>query len=126
MNRRPWGSARDMVAAYAKAHPDARPCDIARALDLLPEYVSTAIRRLKRPVFVMRQRTKMLHGAAPELLAVLQKIVWEFGGSIEQYHKLGPDWTMKDGTETFNVSVVLDREELIEEARAAIAKAGAQ
>lgn len=54
-------------------------------------------------------------------LTILTKLVDEFTCSIEQYHKIGPDWTMKDGTETFNVSVLLDREELLAEARAAIA-----
>lgn len=70
MTRRAWGSARDAVAAYAQAHPDARPCDIASALDLLPEYVSAAMRRLKLPGQT-RQSRKLLHAAAPDLLSAL-------------------------------------------------------
>jgi hypothetical protein len=68
-----------------------------------------------------------LIAAAPDLLEALRCLVDEFGGSIEQYHKIGPDFTHKDGTETLFASTLLDREELIERARAAIAKAeGAQ
>lgn len=52
--------------------------------------------------------------------AALVELVDEFGGSIEQYHKIGPDFTHKDGTEVFHVGVVLDRAELIERARAAL------
>jgi hypothetical protein len=54
---------------------------------------------------------------------LLEEIVTEFGGAIEQYRKLGPHWTQKDGNETFDVGVILDREPLIERARALLAKA---
>lgn len=64
-----------------------------------------------------------LMAAAPELLAALVALVDEFGCTIDQYHKNGPDWTHKDGTEVFDVSTVLDRAPLIDAARAAIAKA---
>jgi hypothetical protein len=67
-----------------------------------------------------------LIAAAPALLEALGALVDEFGGSIEQYHKIGPDFTHKDGTETLWASTLLDREPLIEAARAAIAKAEAQ
>lgn len=59
---------------------------------------------------------------APNLLTILAEIVDEFGGSIAQYHKIGPDYTFKDGTEVFEASVLLDREALIERARNAITK----
>lgn len=62
-----------------------------------------------------------LIAAAPALLSLLTEIVDEFGCSIQQYHKNGPDFTHKDGTEVFHVSVLLDREGLIERARAAVA-----
>ena len=50
--------------------------------------------------------------------SLLQRLADEFGCSLDQYNKNGPDWTHKDGTETLNASVLLDRTELIEEARA--------
>ena len=57
-------------------------------------------------------------------VAVLEKalepIVTEFSCTIEQYYKLGPDFTHKDGTEVFAVQSILDREPLIEAARAAL------
>jgi len=66
-----------------------------------------------------------LIASAPDLLEALKALVDEFGCTIDQYHKVGPHWTQKDGNELFDVGVVLDREPLIEAARAAIAKAGA-
>ncbi|MDP1873685.1 hypothetical protein [Phenylobacterium sp.] len=61
--------------------------------------------------------------SAPALLEALKAIVEEFGGTIEQYHKIGPDYTLSAGTEVFEVSTILDREPLIEAARAAIFQA---
>lgn len=55
------------------------------------------------------------------LREIVAEVVDEFGGSIDQYHKIGPDWTHKDGTETLNASTLMDREPLIERARAALA-----
>ena len=52
------------------------------------------------------------------LEGILGEVVSEFGCSIEQYHKNGPDFTFKDGTEVFAASTLLDREELIDKARA--------
>jgi len=56
--------------------------------------------------------------SAREAASLLTEIADEFGGSIQQYDKIGPDWTHKDGTEVFNVSALLDRRELIYRARA--------
>jgi hypothetical protein len=56
-----------------------------------------------------------------EVEAVLREIVEEFGGTIEQYHRTGPDYTFRDGTEVFEVSTVLDREPIIARARAILA-----
>lgn len=55
------------------------------------------------------------------LRAALIPIVDEFSCTIEQYNKIGPDFTHKDGTEVFMVQTVLDREPLIVAARAALA-----
>ena len=55
------------------------------------------------------------------LVEALEGLVSEFGGTIDQYHKIGPDFTHKDGTEVFDVGVVLDRAPLIDAARAALA-----
>jgi hypothetical protein len=60
-----------------------------------------------------------------ELVTALRNLVEEFGGTIAQYYKFGPNWTHKDGTEVFDASTVLDREPLIEAARALITKAEA-
>jgi hypothetical protein len=51
----------------------------------------------------------------------LAKLADEFGCTLDQYNKNGPHWTHKDGTQVFDVAVVLDRAGLIEEARAAVA-----
>lgn len=40
--------------------------------------------------------------------------------SISMYHKNGPDWTHKDGTEVFEVSVLIDRQEAIDAAIGAL------
>ncbi len=64
------------------------------------------------------ERDTDLVAQAPAMAEALAELVDEFGGSIEQYHKIGPDFTHKDGTEVFHVGVVLDRAELIERARA--------
>jgi hypothetical protein len=55
------------------------------------------------------------------LREALIPIVDEFSCTIEQYYKIGPDFTHKDGTEVFIVQTVLDREPLIVAARAALA-----
>ena len=49
------------------------------------------------------------------------KLVDEFGCTLDQYNRKGPDYTHKDGTEVFDVSVITDRASLIEETRAALA-----
>lgn len=64
-----------------------------------------------------------LIASAPALVEALKALVEEFGGTIEQYHKIGPDYTLSAGTEVFEVSTVLDREPLIEAARQALAQA---
>jgi hypothetical protein len=63
-----------------------------------------------------------LIAAAPGMYALLYSIVDEFGGSIDQYNRYGPDFTHKDGTEVLHVSVLMDREPIIERARAILAK----
>lgn len=57
-----------------------------------------------------------------EAVDLLRKVVDEFGCSITQYHRNGPDFTHKDGTEVFEVSVLLNRSEIIDAARALISK----
>jgi len=57
---------------------------------------------------------------ADELAEALESIIDEFGCSIDQYNRIGPDYTHKDGTQVFNVSVLLDREPLLEKAKAAL------
>lgn len=52
----------------------------------------------------------------------LAPIVDEFGCSIELYHRNGPHWTHKDGTQVFDVSVLLDREPLLDAAKAALTR----
>lgn len=52
------------------------------------------------------------------LREALGKLVDEFGCSIDLYHRNGPDYTFKDGTQVFGVAVLLDREELITSAKA--------
>ena len=44
-------------------------------------------------------------------------------GTIEQYHKIGPEFTRKDGAEFFHISTVLDREELLRSLGAALSHA---
>ena len=56
-------------------------------------------------------------GPAEPVVKALEQLVEEFYGSIQQYDKIGPDFTHKDGTEVFHVSVLLDRRELLEDAR---------
>lgn len=53
-----------------------------------------------------------------DLLDMLSALVNDLGCTIEQYDKIGPDFTHKDGTEVFHVSVLLDRRELIDGLRA--------
>ena len=60
--------------------------------------------------------------ALDEAVELLRQVENEFGCSIEQYNRNGPDFTHKDGTEVFHVSVLLDREELIGRARNFLAR----
>ena len=49
--------------------------------------------------------------------AVMQQaldVLTELQGSMKLYNKNGPDWTHKDGTEVFEVSVLMDRQEAID------------
>lgn len=57
------------------------------------------------------------------LSALVDEVVEEFGGSIAEYHKNGPHYTLSAGTEVFEVGILLDREELIERARNLITRA---
>lgn len=61
---------------------------------------------------------------ATNLRGALIPIVDEFSCTIEQYNKIGPDFTHKDGTKVFMVQTVLNREPLIIAARAALAEEG--
>lgn len=47
-------------------------------------------------------------------------VLKELQGSIHSYNKNGPDWTHKDGTEVFEVSVLMDRQDAIDAAVAAL------
>ena len=77
------------------------------------------------PITVAEARTiaRVLREAAegPGLRNALERLVEEFHGSIEQYDKIGPDFTRKDGTELFHASVLLDRRDLLDEASAILA-----
>lgn len=84
---------------------------------------STTLDGIRAAITAWEASKPAVEKAAPDLLAFLTSIVDEFGGTIAQYHKIGPDFTFKDGTEVFEVSVVLGRASLIDEARAAIARA---
>jgi len=59
-------------------------------------------------------RITELQAEVERLREALQPIVEEFGSTIAQYHKIGPDYTLKDGTEVFEVSSILDRSDLID------------
>lgn len=63
-----------------------------------------------------------LRAQLAEAVDLLDQIVSEFGSTIELYHRIGPHWTHKDGTEVFEVSSILDREPLINAASATVAK----
>jgi len=65
-------------------------------------------------------RITELQAEVERLRGALQPIVEEFGSTIALYHKIGPDYTLKDGTEVFEVSSILDRSDLIDAALAAI------
>lgn len=56
------------------------------------------------------------------LRGVVGPLLDELECTLDQYHRNGPDWTFKDGTEVFAASVLLDRAELIQSVRAALAK----
>ena len=53
----------------------------------------------------------------------IEEVLEELCGSIDFYNKYGPDWTHKDGTESFNVSVLLDRADDISKAIIALREA---
>lgn len=53
----------------------------------------------------------------------IEEVLEELCGSIDFYNKYGPDWTHKDGTESFNVSVLLDRADDISKAISALREA---
>ena len=53
----------------------------------------------------------------------IEEALEELCGSIDFYNKYGPDWTHKDGTESFNVSVLLDRADDISKAIIALREA---
>lgn len=61
-----------------------------------------------------------------EALNLALEALEEIDGSVKLYHRLGPHWTHKDGTEVFEVSVLLDRSELIEKAITSILEALAE
>ena len=56
----------------------------------------------------------------------IEEVLEELCGSIDFYNKYGPDWTHKDGTESFNVSVLLDRADDISKAIIALREALAE
>lgn len=58
--------------------------------------------------------------AAQAVLKQALNVLSEFQCSIDLYNKNGPDWTHKDGTEVFEVSVLTDRAEMLESAITAI------
>jgi len=66
--------------------------------------------------------TAHLIAAAPELYEALEKLVSEFGGSLEQLDRIGPDLTCADGA-FVSATTLEDRREFIEAASAALAKA---
>ena len=50
-----------------------------------------------------------------------KKLTDEFGGSLEMLQRHGPDYTFKSGERVLVASVLEDREEIVEEARSALA-----
>jgi len=67
-------------------------------------------------------REAELAAAAKRLRGILSELVSEFGGTLEQYERNGPDLTCADG-EFIAVSAFEDRRGLLEKARAALAAA---
>lgn len=68
-----------------------------------------------------RASAPALAAEVARLRVALTTLVDEFGGTLDQYHRNGPHFTHKDGTEVFDVAVILDRAEYIEAARAELA-----
>lgn len=98
----------ELSAKYGQSINDAEHCDAIEAL-----YIEA------RKLALDPYRGE----ASPELVGALSALVDEFGGSLDNYHKLGPDFTFKDGTEVIHASTLVDREPQIEAALAALAQA---
>lgn len=80
---------------------------------------------VEKYLLLMREYLARAQSAEARLAVVteaLRPIVEEFGCSIQQYHKIGPDYTLSGGVEVLNVGVLLDREPLIEAARQALSE----
>ncbi|OJU50845.1 MAG: hypothetical protein BGO02_03945 [Brevundimonas sp. 67-6] len=60
-----------------------------------------------------------------EAVGLLNETAEEFGGTIDQYHMIGPDWSTDDG-EMLNASALLDREPLIERICTFLSSKGAE
>jgi hypothetical protein len=82
-------------------------------------YESQTVAEMEAEADALSAAHASLH-ALPGLVAVLQLLVDEFGGTLDLYNRNGPDFTFKDGTQVFDVSVIVDRAEIIESARAAL------
>lgn len=81
--------------------------------------ISVLERRKRRAAEADRDRLVAL---VAEMRGIVAEAVEEFGCSIAQYHQNGPDYTLRAGTEVFEVSVLLDREGLIDRARALLSR----
>ena len=75
------------------------------------------------PEYIVCAEVLRLHDVNQELLDVLRNLTAPLCSSLTHYHKYGPDWTHKDGTEVFEVSILTGLEDLIDASKAAIAKA---
>lgn len=72
-------------------------------------------------------RATRAEGLLEEAGEVLGHLVEEFGESIASYHKVGPCLTTRsDGQEYVSAGIILDREPLVEAARAFLAKLAAR
>lgn len=88
------------------------------------DYGRGDVRYTSPPLFISGQTNYIRADLVDDLRNALERLVDEFGCSIAQYDRIGPDWTHKDGTEVFEVSVLLDRRELIDRARSLLNRTG--
>lgn len=111
-----YGLASQKIAQAANSGSNKRFLEAERRRQ---ETKDSLIAKLKE----MQDQLAAKDAALKLCVEALSGLVDEFGTSIAQYHKIGPDFIQKDGTELFQVCVLLDREQLIEAGRSALASA---